>query len=151
MALRWTAAVMNEAKKGFRRLKACKQLPALRVALAPRPGALCWTISSSAGIRKWRLKHRAVADSPEEAGKRLFTFTRLPPSQWRSLRTTNAIERLHEAFKRRIKTQTVLPSADTATMLFWALLASGQINMRKVDDWQTLVTKPIDQPIDLAA
>jgi hypothetical protein len=36
-------------------------------------------------------------------------------------------------------------------MLFWALLASGQINMRKIDGWQTLATKPIDQPIDLAA
>src|SRR6188472_1182925 len=102
-------------------------------------------------IRKWRLKCRAVADSLEEAGERLFTFTRLPPSQWRSVRTTNAIERLHEEFKRRIKTQTVLPSADTAAMLFWALLASGQINMRKVDGWQTLATKPIDQQIDLAA
>jgi putative transposase len=102
-------------------------------------------------IRKWRLKHRAVADSLEEAGERLFAFTRLPPSQWKSARTTNAIERLHEEFKRRIKTQTVLPSADTAAMLFWALLASGQINMRKVDGWQTLATKPIDQPIDLAA
>ena len=102
-------------------------------------------------IRKWRLKHRAVADSMEEAGERLFAFTRLPPSQWRSARTTNAIERLHEEFKRRIKTQTVLPSADTAAMLFWALLASGQINMRKVDGWQTLAIKPIDQLIDLAA
>jgi len=102
-------------------------------------------------IRKWRLKHRAVAESLEEAGDRLFTFARLPPSQWRSARTTNAIERLHEEFKRRIKTQTVLPSADTAAMLFWALLASGQINMRKVDGWQTLATKLIDQPIDLAA
>ena len=102
-------------------------------------------------IRKWRLKYRAVADSLQEAGDRLFTFTRLPPSQWRSVRTTNAIERLHEEFKRRIKTQTVLPSADTAAMLFWALLASGQINMRKVDGWQTLATKPIDHPIDLAA
>ena len=90
-------------------------------------------------------------DSLEEAGDRLFAFTRLPPSQWRSARTTNAIERLHEEFKRRIKTQTVLPSADTAAMLFWALLASGQINMRKVDGWQTLATEPIDQPIDLAA
>jgi transposase-like protein len=102
-------------------------------------------------IRKWRLKHRAVADSLQEAGEQLFAFTRLPPSQWRSARTTNAIERLHEEFKRRIKTQTVLPSADTAAMLFWALLASGQINMRKVDGWQTLATQPIDQPIDLAA
>ena len=69
----------------------------------------------------------------------------------RSARTTNAIERLHEEFKRRIKTQTVLPSADTAAMLFWALLASGQTNMRKVDGWKTLTTKPIDQQFDLAA
>jgi transposase-like protein len=102
-------------------------------------------------IRKWRLRHQPVADSLEEAGDRLFTFVKLPPSQWRSARTTNAIERLHEEFKRRIKTQTVLPSAETAAMLFWALLASGQINMRKVDGWQTLATRTIDQPIDLAA
>ena len=34
MALRWTAAAMQEAAKGFRRLKAHKQLPALRKALA---------------------------------------------------------------------------------------------------------------------
>jgi hypothetical protein len=44
-------------------------------------------------IRKWRLKHRAVADSLQEAGDRLFTFTRLLRSQWRSVRSTNAIER----------------------------------------------------------
>jgi transposase-like protein len=67
-------------------------------------------------IRKWRLKHRAVVDSLEQAGDRLFTFTRPPPSQWRSARTTNAIERLHEEFKRRIKTQTVLPSAEHAVL-----------------------------------
>jgi transposase-like protein len=101
-------------------------------------------------LRKWRLKCRAVANSLEEAGDRLFTFTRLPPSQWKSARTTNAIERLHEEFKRRIKTQTVLPSAETAAMLFWALLAGGQITMRKVDGWQTLAN-PLDQPIELAA
>jgi putative transposase len=70
-------------------------------------------------IRKWRLKHRAVADSLQEAGARLFTFTRLPTCG-AAARTTNTIERLHEEFKRRIKTQTVLPSADTAAKLFWA-------------------------------
>src|SRR5467141_5452513 len=102
-------------------------------------------------MRKWRLKCKAVADSLEEAGERLFTFTRLPLSQWRSARTTNAIERLHEEFKRRIKTQTVLPSAETAAMLFWALLAAGPIAMRKVDGWQTLNQKLAVKPIDLAA
>ena len=36
MALRWTAAAMLEARKGFRRLKAYKQLPMLRAALIAR-------------------------------------------------------------------------------------------------------------------
>jgi len=36
MALRWTAAGMMEATKGFRRLKAHKQLPILKAALAAR-------------------------------------------------------------------------------------------------------------------
>ena len=102
-------------------------------------------------LRKWRTKHRAVADSLEEAGDRLFSFTRLPPNQWKSARTTNVIERLHEEFKRRIKTQTVLPSADTAAMLFWALLAAGQINLRKIDGWQAMASVAIAHPIDLAA
>lgn len=94
-------------------------------------------------LRKWRLKCRAVANSLEEAGERLFAFTRLDPSQWKSARTTNAIERLNEEFRRRIKTQTVLPCAETVPMLLWALLASGQITMRKVDGWETL-SKPIE-------
>ena len=69
-------------------------------------------------LRKWRLKCPGVAASLEEAGDKLFTFTRFPKSQWKSIRTSNAIERLHEEFKRRIKTQAILPSAETAAMLF---------------------------------
>ena len=101
-------------------------------------------------IAKWRLKHRPVADSFEEAGDRLFTFLRLPPEQWKSARTSNAVERLHEEFKRRIKTQTLLPSTRTAAMLFWALMASGQITMRKIDGWETM-GRGVAQAIDLAA
>ena len=105
----------------------------------------------NAFLRKWRLKCKAVADSLEEAGDRLFTFTRLDPAQWKAARTTNAIERLNEEFRRRIKTQTVLPCAETVPMLLWALMASGQITMRKIDGWQTL-DKPIEPlPLDLAA
>jgi putative transposase len=36
-------------------------------------------------------------------------------------------------------------------MLFWALLASGQITMRKVDGWQTLGKPPAESTIDRAA
>ena len=67
-------------------------------------------------IRKWRRKCEAVANGLEDAGDRLFTFTRLPVSQWKSARTTNAIEWLHEEFKRRITTQTVLPLAESAAI-----------------------------------
>lgn len=102
-------------------------------------------------LRKWRLKCRAVADSLEEAGDRLFTFLRYPRAQWKSIRTTNAIERLNEEFRRRIKTQCVLPNGETVCMLFWALLASGQIVLRRVDGWDTLAVAPAPQLLDLAA
>jgi putative transposase len=48
-----------------------------------------------------------------------------------------------------LKTQCLLPCAETAAMLFWALLASGQITMRRVDGWPTLDRSPTD--LDLAA
>jgi transposase-like protein len=102
-------------------------------------------------VRKWRLKCPAVAASLEEAGARLFTFLHYPPGQWKSLRTTNAVERLHEEFKRRIKTQCLLPCAETACMLFWALLASGQITLRRVDGWDTLHVPPAELSLDRAA
>jgi transposase-like protein len=102
-------------------------------------------------LRKWRLTCRAVADSLEEAGARLFTFTRLDPSQWKSARTTNAIERLTGEFRRRIRTRTVLPCIETVPMLLRPLLASGQIQMRKVDGWETL-SQPLEpMSLDLAA
>jgi putative transposase len=104
-----------------------------------------------ASVRKWRLKCPAVAASLEEAGANLFTFLLYPPDQWKSIGTTNAIERLHEEFKHRIKTQCLLPYAETACMLFWALLASGQITLRRVDGWDTLPVAPADEPLDLVA
>ena len=111
-----------------------------------------WRKRRKAFLRKWRLKCPAVADQPGRGRRPPVRLPPLAPSQWKSARTTNAIERLHEEFKRRIKTQTVLPSAETAAMLFWALLASGQITMRKVDGWQTLAQKPAAAvPLDLAA
>jgi len=45
----------------------------------------------------------------------------------------------------------VLPSAETTAMLFWTLLAAGQITMRKTDGWQTLNQERADKPFDLAA
>ena len=95
-------------------------------------------------LAKWRLSPWRTAWKKPENG------WRYPPTQWRS-RTTNAIERLHEEFKRRIKTQCALPNAETAAMLFWALMASGQITMRRVDGWQTLDHAPVEPSLDLAA
>jgi transposase-like protein len=102
-------------------------------------------------FRKCRLKCKAIADSFEEAAERLFTFTRLRAVNGKALAPPTRVERLHMEFKRRIKIQTVLPPPRLQRMLFWALLASGQIPVRQVDGWQSLTQKLADKPIDLAA
>jgi transposase-like protein len=92
----------------------------------------------AAFTKKWRLRCPAVAKSFEEAGDALFTFLGFPPAQWRALRTTNALERINEEFRRRTKTQAMLPSADAVLLLLFGLLLSGQIRTRKMDGWQEL-------------
>ena len=62
----------------------------------------------------------------------------IPKAQWKTLRTTNTIERLHEEFRRRVKTQGSLPSEDAAVVLLFSLLASGQIKLRKIDGWRKI-------------
>jgi putative transposase len=52
-------------------------------------------------LRKWKLRCKAVSVSFEEAGDELFTFTTFPSSQWKALRTTNALERINEEFAGR--------------------------------------------------
>jgi len=92
----------------------------------------------AAFVKKWRLQCPAVAQSFEEAGDELFTFVRFPRSQWKALRTTNALERINEEFRRRTKTQASLPSQDAVLLLLFGLLRAGHIRMRKIDGWQEM-------------
>src|SRR2546425_2822249 len=82
--------------------------------------------------KKWRLRFPAVAASLEEAGDELFTFLRFPPTQWKGLRTTNALERINAEFRRRTKTQASLPSEDAVLLLLFGLLGTGQIKLRRL-------------------
>jgi len=66
-----------------------------------------------------------VVTSLREGGEKLLTFFRFPKEQWKTLRTTNTIERLHEEFRRRVKTQSSLPTEDSAVVLLFSLVASG--------------------------
>ena len=92
----------------------------------------------AAFLAKWRTRCPAVARSLEEAGEELLTFYCFPASQHKSLRTTNAIERLQEEFRRRVKTQASLPSEKAALLVFFGLFASGQLNMRRIAGWRDL-------------
>jgi transposase-like protein len=56
------------------------------------------------------------------------------------LRTTNVLERLNGEFSRRVKTQSALPSDDTAVILLFSLVASGQIRLRRIDGWRKIAT-----------
>ena len=87
---------------------------------------------------KWKKLCPAVVESLEEAGAELLTFYRFPESQWKGLRTTNIVERVIEEFRRRVKTQAVLPSQDSALLLLYGLVASGQLRFRKLDGYQEL-------------
>ena len=87
---------------------------------------------------KWKKLCPAVVESLDEAGAELLTFYRFPESQWKGLRTTNIVERVIEEFRRRVKTQAVLPSQDSALLLLYGLVASGQLRFRKLDGYQEL-------------
>ena len=88
--------------------------------------------------KTWRLRCPAVAESFEEAGDDLFTFLRFPHSQWKALRTTNALERINEEFRRRTKTQASLPSQDAVLLLLFGLLRSGQVTLRALVGYQDM-------------
>ena len=80
--------------------------------------------------RKWKLRCKTVSASFEEAGDELFTFTAFPISQWKALRTTNALERINEEFRRRTKTQASLPSEEAVLFLLFGLGLSGYMSER---------------------
>lgn len=92
----------------------------------------------TAFVAKWTKRAPKVAASLEEAGEELLTFYRFPAAQWKVLRTTNAIERLNEEFRRRVKTQGSLPTTQAAELLLFGLVLSDQIRMRRIDGWQQL-------------
>ncbi len=88
--------------------------------------------------RTWAKRCPGVVTSLREGGDELLTFFRFPKAQWKTLRTTNTIERLHEEVRRRVKTQGSLPSENAALVLLFSLVASGQIRLRRIDGWRKI-------------
>ncbi|HZL20874.1 MAG TPA: transposase, partial [Polyangia bacterium] len=54
-------------------------------------------------------------------------------------RTTNVIERINGEFRRRVKTQGSFPTEDCALVLLYSLVASGQINLRRLNGYEKIV------------
>ena len=90
--------------------------------------------------RKWAKRCPGVIRSLQDGGGELLTFFTFPKAQWKTLRTTNVIERLNEEFRRRVKTQGSLPTEDAALVLLFSLVASGQIKLRRIDGWRKIAT-----------
>jgi transposase-like protein len=89
-------------------------------------------------LLKWKKPCPGVAASLEEAGQELLTFYQFPASQWLSLRTTNAIERMQLEFRRRVKTQAALPNEGAVLRLFFGLWVSGQIKLRRIKGYRDI-------------
>ena len=100
--------------------------------------------------RTWAKRCPGVVASLREGGAELLTVFRFPKAQWKALRTTNVIERLHEEFRRRVKTQGSLPTEDAAVVLLFSLVVSGQIKLRRIDGWRQLAAV-LRQPPSIAA
>jgi transposase-like protein len=67
-----------------------------------------------------------------------LSFYDFPSEMWKSLRTTNLIERVNGEFRRRIKTQGSFPTEAAALTLLFGLIASGAIRLRKIDGYHKL-------------
>jgi transposase-like protein len=114
------AHALEEIKADYHRIVYAASLAEARKA---------WT----AFVRKWKKRCPGVVASLAEGGDELLTFFAFPAEQWKCLRTTNAIERLNEEFRRRVKTQGSFPTEDAAMVLLYGLVATGQIKLRKID------------------
>jgi putative transposase len=89
-------------------------------------------------LLKWKKQCPGVAASLEEAGENLLTLYRFPESQWRSLRTTNAIERMQLEFRRRVKTQAALPNEGAVLRVFFGLWISGQMKLHHINGYRNI-------------
>ena len=74
----------------------------------------------------------------DEVGNQLLTFYEFSRAMWKSIRTTNALENLNREFRRRTKTQASFSSEESAVALLFGLIASGQIQLRRIDGYQRL-------------
>ena len=98
-------------------------------------------------LTRWRKRCAAVAESLEEGGRELLTFYRFPREQWKSLRTTNVIERINGELRRRIKTQAAWAHEDALLSLLYGLFAGGMIRLRRIAGYRTLsIRGTLDRP-----
>lgn len=119
------ARLREEIKEDYRRMIYAEDAAAI-------------TKARAAFVRKWKLRCPPVISTFEEAGDEIFTFTAFPKSQWKALRTTNALERINGEFRRRTKTQASLPSSDAVLLLLFGLLRSGAVKLRRMDGWDEM-------------
>ena len=117
--------VLDELRDDFHRIVYAASAEAARTA---------WTTFE----RTWGKRSPGVVKSLQEGGAELLTFFSFPKAQWKTLRTTNSIERLNEEFRRRVKTQGALPTEAAAVTLLFGLVATGQIVLRKLDGYTQL-------------
>lgn len=102
-------------------------------------------VARDAFVKKWNKRCPGAVESLNEAGDELLTFYGFPHLQWKTIRTTNIIERLNGEFRRRVKTQGSFPTEDCALVLLYSLVASGQIVLRRLDGHDQLGNHEIEE------
>ena len=102
-------------------------------------------------VRKWRLKWSRCRRQSGGGRSAALHLPALSARKWKSLRTTNAVERLHEEFKRRI--QDAMPAALRRDCLHAVLGVARQRSdkLPRVDGCDTFHVPPTELNLDRAA
>jgi len=88
--------------------------------------------------RTWTTRWSAAVVCLDEAGEQLTSYTAFPVALWKGLRSTNIIERVFGEFRRRIKVQGALPTAEAVLTVLWGTLATGAIQLRRAPGYRSI-------------
>ena len=81
-------------------------------------------------LTTWEKRPPKVTASLREASDELLTFYRFPPASGRGCGPPILLNACYGEFRRRLKTQGALPTAQTDELLLFALLLAGFLRIR---------------------
>jgi len=88
--------------------------------------------------RKWKKKYPSAIKSWERDEERIYSYLKCPIEHHKAIRTTNHIERQFKEFRRRMRSQELIPNVHAADRMLYALT---QIRNEKLEKYPLAFTQ----------